>query len=136
MKTCRKCNETKDLELFPTDKRNSDGRRGQCLECKREDARAYSKKNYKYDKAKDKDAKLKRAYGISYDTYLNMRDEQDGKCAICGKYEEASKRQFAVDHCHDTGKVRGLLCSNCNTGIGNLNDDINMLNKAIEYLGG
>ena len=63
-----------------------------------------------------------------------MLAAQDGKCAICGTTSTGNRKAFHVDHDHKTGKVRGLLCSNCNTGIGNLRDDIGLLNRAIEYL--
>ena len=75
---------------------------------------------------------LKRDYGLTYDQYLCMLKSQGGVCAICGKAEE--KRRLAVDHCHNTGVIRGLLCGMCNTAIGKLNDDVNLLKKAIEYL--
>ena len=57
---------------------------------------------------------------------------QDGKCAICSNPQE--NRRLAVDHCHKTGKVRGLLCQGCNTGIGGLKDDTERIKKAIDYL--
>jgi hypothetical protein len=66
-----------------------------------------------------------------------MYEEQNGVCWICekrtrGRGEE--KNTLAVDHNHKTGKIRGLLCSNCNTGLGNLRDSIELLEKAITYL--
>jgi hypothetical protein len=75
---------------------------------------------------------LKRNYGITYDDYVQMLKAQNGVCAICGKAEE--KKRLAVDHCHNTGKIRGLLCGMCNTAIGKLNDDVQLLRKAIQYL--
>ena len=58
---------------------------------------------------------LKRTYGITVDRYEEMLTEQDGGCFLCGKTHP--ERRLHVDHCHDTGKVRGLLCSNCNSGL-------------------
>ena len=87
-----------------------------------------------YDYDKDKDYKLKNRYGISYQEYLNMLSAQQERCAICGTDDTGARKAFHVDHCHDTGKVRGLLCGNCNSGIGNLRDDIDLLYRAIEYL--
>lgn len=75
---------------------------------------------------------LKRNYGITHDDYLQMLKTQNGLCAICSKAEE--KRRLAVDHCHHTGKIRGLLCGKCNTAIGKLNDNVCLLKKAIQYL--
>ncbi len=83
---------------------------------------------------------LKRKYGITLLDYEEMHSKQKGKCLICGEKEKRINSytdepvRMPVDHCHVTGKVRGLLCSNCNTGIGNFNDSIEMLKKAISYL--
>lgn len=67
-----------------------------------------------------------------------MYDAQGGVCAICHKPETATRRgklkALAVDHCHDTGLVRGLLCVECNTGIGKLREDTAILRSAIRYL--
>lgn len=63
-----------------------------------------------------------------------MLDMQGGRCAICGTDNTGKRRCFHVDHNHDTGKIRGLLCGNCNSGLGNLRDDVGLLNRAIQYL--
>lgn len=63
-----------------------------------------------------------------------MLDEQGGKCLICGATESFGSHRLAVDHCHDTGLIRGLLCKACNVGIGNLRHDIHYLANAIKYL--
>jgi hypothetical protein len=64
-----------------------------------------------------------------------MCQEQENSCAICGKEEPARRyKTFNVDHCHHTGKVRGLLCRQCNMALGGFNDDIGLLEKAILYL--
>lgn len=72
--------------------------------------------------------------GVTTEDYNKMFDEQNGKCAICGKHQIELKRPLHIDHCHKTKKVRGLLCSNCNTGIGLLQEDIENLRCAILYL--
>lgn len=74
-----------------------------------------------------------RMYGIDVDDYERMLEEQGGGCYLCGKKPEG-KRALDIDHDHETGKVRGLLCSNHNRGIGLLGDDITILAKAIQYL--
>jgi hypothetical protein len=74
-----------------------------------------------------------RMYGISVSEYESMLEQQGGGCYICGKKPE-DKRALDIDHDHKTGKVRGLLCSNHNRGIGLLNDDISFLARAIQYL--
>ena len=77
---------------------------------------------------------LKRRYGITVADYKVMFENQKGLCAICEQHQDNFKRRFCVDHCHDTGIVRGLLCDNCNSGIGKLGDDIDYLKAAIMYL--
>jgi len=87
-----------------------------------------------------KKLELKKHFGITLDEFKEMQDNQDGVCAICGKeettYDSRHKRvrSLSVDHCHTTGKVRGLLCSHCNHAIGKFNDDVTLLQKAIDYL--
>lgn len=75
---------------------------------------------------------LKSKFGITEETYNQILIRQGNRCAICGSYQ-VSKR-LAVDHNHSTGKVRGLLCVNCNLGIGSLKEDRQILENAIEYL--
>ena len=76
-----------------------------------------------------RNARLKHRYGITAAEYDAMYETQKGCCAICGKHAEAGsspahwKNKLAVDHCHDTGKVRGLLCNDCNAGIGHLGNE-------------
>ena len=74
-----------------------------------------------------------RSYGIDVADYEQMLQDQGGGCYICGK-TPTEKRALDIDHDHATGKVRGLLCSNHNRGIGLLDDDIGLLAKAIQYL--
>lgn len=80
-------------------------------------------------------AQIQRNYGISLADYDRMYEEQDGACAIC-RLPQNSKRntRFCVDHDHDTGCVRGLLCDSCNRGIGLLKDDPRLLDRAAQYL--
>ena len=79
-----------------------------------------------------------RTYGITAEEYYDMLEAQDNKCAICESSEVNNERitsnKLFIDHCHETGKVRGLLCSKCNHALGLLNDDVNLLQKAINYL--
>jgi hypothetical protein len=79
-----------------------------------------------------------RKFGITRQEYEQFFKSQNGVCAICKKPETATRlgvvKSLAVDHCHSTGKIRGLLCSDCNTGIGKLKDDIKILQNAIQYL--
>lgn len=83
---------------------------------------------------------LKKKYGLTVEQFDQMLVEQGGVCAVCRKTENAKHavtggvRNLAVDHCHDSGQVRGLLCTNCNRGMGNFSDDVETLSAAIEYL--
>jgi hypothetical protein len=66
--------------------------------------------------------------------YQNLLIKQGHKCALCHKHYDDCSRGLWVDHCHDTGRVRGLLCSPCNTAIGFLKNDINLITRLINYL--
>lgn len=85
-------------------------------------------------KAYVKNHELYNTFGITLDQYNQMFDNQNGCCQICSEHQIKFKRALSVDHNHDTGEVRGLLCSRCNTGIGQLRDSIELLEKAIVYL--
>ena len=87
-------------------------------------------------RAKDRERFRFKTYGITEEQYQEMIVRQGNRCAICHKTAEENKQALAIDHCHDTGKVRGLLCMQCNLGIGYLNDNINLLADAIKYLNG
>lgn len=74
-------------------------------------------------------------YGLTIEQFNQMLINQNGKCKICGTNEpKGFANQWAVDHCHMTGKVRGLLCTDCNKGLGYFKDSIPLLDKVKEYL--
>ena len=73
-------------------------------------------------------------YGIDHHQYTTMLTEQNYCCKICGTSIEDNSKRLAVDHCHVNGMVRSLLCHNCNVGLGNFKDDIDIMEKAISYL--
>jgi hypothetical protein len=79
-----------------------------------------------------------RRFGISHAEYATLYSKQNGKCAICKKSETQMRngriKSLAVDHCHSTGRIRGLLCAACNQAIGKFGDDITTLENAISYL--
>lgn len=79
-------------------------------------------------------SKLQSTFGINLDEYNAMLASQNGGCAICGKSSEENKKRLAVDHCHNSKKVRGLLCSPCNQAIGLFKDSTELLQSAISYL--
>lgn len=95
---------------------------------------------YKTSKCKNclrrynKDFNLKLDFGISLEQYEDILIDQLGVCAICNKKEPVKNKRLAVDHCHTSGKIRGLLCSNCNLALGHFKDNVQFLANAISYL--
>jgi hypothetical protein len=87
-------------------------------------------------RAYNNEYQMKKNYGVEYETYLGMVSKQNGKCAICGAEppNDERKKRLSIDHCHTTGKVRGLLCDPCNRGLGFFRDNQDNLKKAISYL--
>lgn len=77
---------------------------------------------------------LKHRFDITLDDYNAMLEAQGSSCAICGRTPEEEGRRLSVDHDHETGKVRGLLCNNCNRGIGYLQDNSSLCRLAANYL--
>lgn len=77
---------------------------------------------------------MRKQYGISMKQFNELFEFQDGKCGICMTELNQNRRRTNIDHDHETGKVRGLLCSGCNTGLGQLGDNIEGLKKALYYL--
>lgn len=81
-------------------------------------------------KRESKNRSLKSLYGIDIEQYEEMYKQQEGKCATCGTYQDS----LVVDHSHQTGKVRKLLCKKCNLALGYVNDDPTTLRNMIAYL--
>lgn len=134
-KTCAKCGETKSLDQFGSNKRNKDGLDYRCKSCRKQDAQDRRQKareagTYKTSKAEE-NRKLR--YGLSVDEYESLLQKQGGVCAIC-KGQCPTGWRLAVDHSHETGKVRGLLCLQCNTALGQFKDSPELLAHAIKYL--
>ena len=99
----------------------------------------YQKIWRKNNPARDKNHNLKKQYGIDLKEYERMAEEQKGLCAICGnpettKDKDGGPRMMPVDHDHKTGKVRALLCTQCNRGLGMFTDSIERLKSAAAYL--
>ena len=88
-------------------------------------------KEYRYKHPKKvRNTRLKTRYGITLKDYYKLKRNQSNKCAICGQ----RKKKLVIDHCHITGKVRGLLCVKCNTYLGYIQEDISALKAAVKYL--
>lgn len=113
-KRCACCGEQRPLERFPPSPKALHGRGSHCYDCRSLKKRAAR-------------------YGIAAEEFLALIAAQDEKCAICKR--APGLKGFSVDHCHQTGAIRGLLCGRCNTAIGLLWDDPAILRSAIDYLG-
>lgn len=88
----------------------------------------------KHRKTYKREYDLKRNFGLTVSEYDAMLEAQKGCCAICATPQSLLPIRLAVDHCHKTGKIRGLLCNPCNKGIGNLKDDKQVILNALTYL--
>lgn len=141
-KTCTKCAKEKPINQFSLARQGKRGPvyRSNCKVCQATDARKWFHNNKERNRDNKFRHKLQETYGMTVEDYYVLHDQQNGVCAICGN-EEASKHgktgttfRLAVDHCHTTGKVRGLLCQNCNRAIGLLGDNANRLRTAASYL--
>lgn len=83
---------------------------------------------------KTRNARYLRVYGITVEQYNHLLEAQNNRCAGCNKHKDDFKVKLAVDHCHKSGKVRGLLCDLCNRALGMLKDDPETLKRLIDYL--
>lgn len=134
-KKCPKCNETKLPEEFHKDLRNKTGLTSWCNVCRREKNKEWIKSNPEKAKRSRRNTALKRLYGITLKQYEQMLTEQNGMCAICKTTDPGGVgKKFVVDHCHNTDKVRSLLCGKCNCAIGLLNEDPLLFDAAKQYL--
>lgn len=132
-KQCSRCKKVKQLSDFHLRSKSQPWPKSACKECHRERARGYWKKN-PVPKEVQRERNLKKSFGITLAEYNSILEEQGGVCAICGVDACATGRNFAVDHCHATGKIRGLLCQFCNTALGQFRDDKQILLNAVKYL--
>lgn len=94
----------------------------------------YSEKNKERKKPAFFRSMLKLKYGITVQQYNTMLENQNSCCALCEKHTSVLERRLAVDHCHETGRIRGLLCMPCNTSLGQLGDNEESMYKIIDYL--
>lgn len=154
---CAKCKIPKELNAdnFSRDKYDKTGFTYQCKVCRAVKQKEWVLKNpHKAKEANDKNkvkrkefydspegilssrrAHLKRNFNLTLDEYNSMLDSQNGKCMICGGTEMNNKNKvLCVDHDHKTGKIRGLLCGLCNSGLGKFRDNKQFLENAIKYL--
>lgn len=134
---CSKCSKNKEQEQFVKNKRAISGYGSYCKECDNTKSRLkYQSKSSNYKKLRHRKMSLKFKYNLTEEEVLYMYHEQGNSCAICKKPFPLfqNHRGLMVDHDHQTGKVRGLLCLSCNSLLGRANDEIEILNNAIKYL--
>lgn len=155
-KQCRgKCREWKPLDDFYKHPKGKYGRASWCKQCQKDHIRAKRESQLTPEQVEirsrraqertleligstqlyDRRAKLKKKYGITILEYHELLSEQGGRCAICGRLaEEERYGRLHVDHCHLENRVRGLLCTNCNNGVGRFMDSPELMRLAADYL--
>lgn len=151
MKVCSKCKRRKHRSKFPKRANATDGLLGRCFVCYNKEKAAWrerhpdtykriTKKYRDADPDRIRDNNLRNKYGIGLDDYNILLAKQNGVCAICRRPERMKNGKsgkvspLAVDHCHTTGTVRGLLCFSCNVALGKFNDDHTLVKQALNYL--
>lgn len=141
MKRCPKCKETKPIENFSlTRRKNAAGhfyavRMVYCKPCRVALNTASAKKYPENRRRLERKSKLSRKYGITPVEYEAQLKRQRARCAICKTDLRKIPQQLVhIDHCHGSGKLRGILCGQCNTGIGSLKDSSFIMTRAIEYV--
>jgi hypothetical protein len=135
-KKCTRCGEHKPRSDFYPHAVAKNGVSAWCKQCTRQATLDRQKRDKESVKLINRRARLKRSFGMTVQQYDEMLDAQGGCCALCGSDFPGGRGRFVVDHCHDTGRVRGLLCNLCNVGLGALRDSPQLLQKAIHYLRG
>lgn len=129
-KKCRRCGVDKVLGLYSLKLSTFDKRESTCRQCRNQKAyETYRRMPRSHYKAQQ----LRRYYGLSLEEYQQLLDSQSTKCKICSNILKEGKATH-VDHCHTTGVIRGLLCSNCNTALGLAKENLEILAKMMRYL--
>ena len=142
-KMCSRCGVTKDEGDFHRQKRRNGqwGRQSRCKECQQADARKWRKANPQKVAEAGRRKSLRARYGPdTVERYALLLELQSGRCAICGEVEDLTDSQgraygrLAVDHDHETGAVRGLLCRKCNRTLGWMGDNLEGVMRWVRYL--
>lgn len=126
---CKTCKKLKPWDDFYKHKAYKSGHYRECKTC--------ADKRGAKNAIKNPDMRLSaniKKFGITVLDYKKIYAEQHGNCAICGKSQSNQKQRMCIDHSHKTGKVRGLLCTHCNKGLGMFEDSIDVLLSAVSYL--
>lgn len=130
MKSCSRCREEKPITGFYRNRSQPDGHSHYCKPCCNEVTRSHPKAS-EYARRTN----LKRRYGITVEEFDALLEQQNGGCAVCGEMDhDELGRRLAVDHDHDTKRVRGLLCQRCNRAVGLLKDNPELALRMSRYL--
>jgi hypothetical protein len=134
-KQCVDCKKYKNLNNFYFANKRTGILTSTCKECNKKRATNFGRKHPE----KRKNSYLKHKYGITLEQHKQMLKESNGLCEICGKEEirkgiKGKVINLSIDHNHQSGKIRGLLCQNCNSSLGALKEDIKILENMINYL--
>lgn len=130
MIVCKTCKQEKPKELFSSLKRRASGILPHCKACHNEKIKKFYKKHPNYSR----NSNLLKNYGITSDDFDKMLSAQNNTCKVCSG-PPMGKGRYHVDHCHKTGKIRGLLCHKCNVALGMVQDSKEHLLSLISYLG-
>jgi len=146
-KICGKCKQERSLTEFNGDKNSPDKKSWQCKKCRADYRRServrartsvynkkYAKENLDLIRQKERRNNLKYKFGLTVQQYDKMFQDQGGECKICSIAQSQLKKKLCVDHNHDTGRIRGLLCDSCNRAMGLLKESIPVIEKIIDYL--
>jgi hypothetical protein len=159
MKKCTACKREKSIDEFRKAKGYKDGIFSTCKTCEKERLKEWRKANPDKVKAQNtrsntkrrinetgyfdpnrkeewsrakRSAHLKRKYGITIEEFERISKDQGDRCKTC--LRGTDEIWLCVDHCHTSGKIRGLLCNTCNSALGGVNDNVETLENMIEYL--
>lgn len=137
-KACHSCLRERPLSDFAKNKKAKDGLQYHCRSCQSERFRAWRERNVDLSRAKWRDQQMRSVWGIGVAEYNALHEAQGGVCAICLEPETSKHRgrvrRLAIDHDHETGRIRGLLCTQCNTALGKFRDSESRLLRAVAYL--
>jgi hypothetical protein len=137
MKVCTVCKELKDFNEYHNSSVTKDGKGYRCKICDNNARKSYRENNKERFAVSARKKYLKHRYNLSVEDYTVMLEKQNNSCAICNVTSNKITNNdcnFAVDHCHETGKIRGLLCNQCNRALGMFLDRVDILEKATAYL--
>lgn len=133
-KRCTSCGDHKPRAEFYPHSKAPRGVSAWCKVCTNARSTAARKADNTSSKLATKRYQTKKKYGLTLEAYDELLASQGGCCAICGAEKAGGRGRFHVDHCHATGKIRGLLCHGCNIGLGSFRDDAAVMRRAADYL--